>query len=113
MLDFDERHRLIREAIERKDEPLEANCTGVSEDKIRIIGKVIAAEIFNEKVGHWQRVELTEYFDACPICGRFMKVRAVIGTTWLAACPEHTRQAFEELEKSRKEMSKNIPELKL
>lgn len=99
MLSFEERGKFIRDAIEKGEEPLEVNCTGVYEDNIRNIQKILSAEVFNEKTGRWDRVILTEYHDACPICGKFIKVRAIIGTTWLAACcGEHSRQAFEQIE---------------
>lgn len=112
MIDFEERIRLSREALLRGDEPLDVNCTGVSDNKIETLGVATIAKIYNDKTGNWQRVELTEYLDSCPICGRLMRVKAITGTTWLAACPEHIEQAFEELEKSRKEMSDNIPKIK-
>lgn len=91
MLSIENRKTLVAEALKRGDKPVEVNCLGVSEDKIRDIRKVLSAEIFNEKMGHWQRVMITEYIDACPFCGRLMRVRAVIGTTWSAACcAEHS-----------------------
>lgn len=98
MLSFEEKGNLLTEAIKRGDEPIPVNCTGVSEDKIRNIKKVLSAEIFNDKVGRWQKVELTEYLDACSICGRLMKVRAIVGTTWIpACCEEHTKHIFDTL----------------
>ena len=98
MLSFEEKGKFLTEALERRDEPIFVNCTGVPDDKIRNIQKVLSAEIFNEKIGHWQKVELAEYIDACSICGKLMRVRAIVGTTWVpACCKEHTKQILDEL----------------
>lgn len=100
MLSIEERGRLLSEAVRRGDTPIEINCTGAPPDKIRNLRKTISAEIFNKKIKRWQKVELTEYNDACPICGKLMKVTAVVGSTWVAACSEeHTIQTMKELEK--------------
>lgn len=103
MLPLEERGKFIAAALKAEEEPVFVDCTGVSEDNIRNIYKVLSAEIFNEKTGNWQKVELTEYLDACPICGKLMKVRAIVGTTWLAACcPEHSGQALKDVEEQAK-----------
>lgn len=108
MLSFDERGKFIAAALKAEEQPVEVNCTGVPKDKIRNIQKVLSAEILNEKTGHWQKVELTEYIDACPICGKLMKVRAIIGTTWIAACcSEHSEQALKEIEEHAKNLVVN------
>lgn len=100
MLSFDERERLLSEAIKRRDIPIEINCTGVPLDKIRDVRKITSAEIYNKKTRRWQKVELSEYLDICPTCGKFMKVTAVVGSTWVAACcEEHTIETLKDLEK--------------
>ena len=100
MLSFDERGKLLSEAIKRRDAPVEINCTGVPLDKIRNVRKVISAEILNKKTRRWEKVELTEYLDSCPICGKLMMVTTTVGSTWIAACcEEHTMQTLKELEK--------------
>ena len=97
-MSFEEKGKFLGEALERRDDPVFVNCTGVPEDKIPNIHKILSTQIFNEKIGRWQKVELTEYLDACSICGKLMRVRAVVGTTWVPACCEdHTRQILDTL----------------
>lgn len=104
MLSFEEKGKFITDALERRDEPIFVNCTGVPDNNIRNIQKVLSGEIFNEKIGHWQKVELTEYLDACSICGKLMRVRAIVGTTWIpACCKEHTEKILDELTNKRQE----------
>ncbi len=103
MLSFEERGKYIRDAIKKGVKPLEVNCTGVPEHNIRNIRKVLSAEVLNENAGYWEKVNITEYTDACAICGKFIKVKAIIGTTWIpGCCSEHSKRILEEIEEKAK-----------
>jgi len=103
-----------RKAIARGDKPIEINCFGVPKEKYQIRSdqtttysncyparpedfreyKVVM--IFNDKLQTWQACPMVEYLDACPVCLKLMLVRAVAGTTWIAACSEEcSKKAIE------------------
>jgi len=87
-----------------KENAILVRCFGVDDDKVRNIGaekpvqlwrkgKFVTemtktVEILNEKIGKgiWQNYPLVDYYDACPVCGKLMRVQAIRGTTWLACC---------------------------
>lgn len=91
------RSQRLREAIKNNEKPKEVNCFGT--EKFKIAGKRVIIEVFNDKLNIWQRHIGIEYTDICAICGTFMLVRAIEGTTWVALCSEGCYQKFSELKK--------------
>ncbi|MBW2672642.1 MAG: hypothetical protein JRD89_04390 [Deltaproteobacteria bacterium] len=84
-----------------KGEVVEVRCFGVPDDKVRNIRTRTTAEIFNDKLGIWQRVVLVDYYDDCPVCRRRMHVLAVEGTTWFACC---SAECYKKVEEKAKEL---------
>jgi len=102
ILSLKERGKLLREALERGDKPIIVNCFGNRKYKLFPNKKITLTThypakpedfreyklilYYNERLGTWVAWGYIEYYDVCPVCGKLMLVRAMVGTTWVACC---------------------------
>jgi len=87
-------------------------CFGYPDDKVRDIGvrKLVppthgpggrwevkpSVTVFNPKMDRWEAHGLVDYVTQCPGpgCAKLIRVQAVAGTTWFAACSKECSVAW-------------------
>jgi len=92
------REKRWEEIKENRETARVANCFGTKDFEIKREGHIVV-EIFNEKLGRKQQYIAKEYYDICPMCGNFMLVRYIVGTTYFAFCKKECYKKYEELKK--------------
>lgn len=86
----------MKEAMKSSSESAKViNCFGT--EKFEVLGRQLIVKIFNDKVERWEEHIGVEYHDVCAICGTFMLVRAIKGTSWLALCSQKCYEKYKEL----------------
>jgi len=112
---WEEQRKALKDAIMRRDKPIECNCIPYKKWKIEKDRKITVSTVypakpeyfheytvilvFNEKLETWQAEPLVECKNVCPVCLKLMLVRAIAGTTWLACCSKECYEKYKKLRK--------------
>jgi hypothetical protein len=81
----------------QKSEMIEVRCFDVPDEDIRNLTED-RVEIRNPKSKRWQEHQIVHSFEECPVCGKYMHVLAVKGTSWLAFCSKECGEKFAKME---------------
>jgi hypothetical protein len=108
------------------EKPVEVNCFGTKKyelgrlyvdslatDEVGKLNGLIHVRVYNDKISHWMEEDAIQYPELCPVDGKFMLVRAIRGTTWIACCGEKCYAVWMEYHKIWEEWINRPPEKRI